>query len=240
MESEGRRGKVWKWWPHHVLTLAAVMLTVVFLVGWLADLYPVPDDAPEEIPIPDHGANVPGPEWLFLLFWQPFWYFVGIKQRYLALMPVIPILLGVFFVFLPYFHKIPLGRIPGLGPLLARARSMRTGLLKSFVYAVPTLLFAAVFFIGVYESGHEAKVLGCDACHNPAMGHRMAVPPTDVARYYSVERARQIESATYRAGKVTGRGEGGELQYDLSGGDEGGYKDANWQMRHMYEPTFTW
>ena len=43
----------------------------------------------------------------------------------------------------------------------------------------------------------------------------------------------------YRAGKSSGVNEAGEQVYD-TGGEAESYKDANWQMRHMYEPTFTW
>lgn len=222
-----------------MLKLAVAMLVVTLIIGWLAQLFPVPDDAPQEIPLPDHGENIPGPEWLFLLFWQPFWYFVGIKKKYLVLMPVIPILIGIFLIFLPYFHKLPLGRIPGLGAVMSKARSMQSGLKKSFVYALPALLTAILFFGGVYQSGHKAKVLGCDSCHNPAMGHRMAIPPVNVAQYYNVDRARQIKVGKYRAGKSSGVDKSGDQVYQL-GQEEGGYKDANWQMRHMYEPTFTW
>lgn len=228
-----------KWWPHMVIILSLVMLVVALIIGIMADRFPVPDDAPNEIPFPDDGENVPGPEWLFLLFWLPFWYFKGHLKKYLFLTSVVPIVIFLYFMVLPYFHKIPLHRIPGLKVILEKVRGMTSGMKKSLIYALPALIFGVIMVAGVYRSGHQAKVLGCDACHNPAMGHRMAIPPVNVATYYTVDRARQIGSAKYRAGKSTGLNAEGEMMQDTSD-DEGGYKDANWQMRHMYEPTFTW
>ncbi len=234
--------KVKKWWPHLVLTLAGMMVVVTGVIWFLATTFPVPDDAPAVIPFPDEGENVPGPEWLFLMFWAPFWYFKGRLKKYLFLATVVPIILGLFLFFLPYFHKIPFYRIPVLGGFLAKIRGMKSGFTKSFIYGLPAILFAVAIFTGIYRSGHQAKVLGCDSCHNPAMGHRMAIPPVDVAGYYNVERAMQIGVGKYRAGKSTGIDAQGEQIYQSPDTNEGyeGYKDADWQMRHMYEPTFTW
>ncbi len=229
----------WKWCPHWLTLLSVVMVLVTVLIAILADAYPVPDDAPMEIPLPDHGENIPGPEWLFLLFWLPFWYFVGRLKRNLFIMTLIPILGVLILIFLPYFHKLPLHRVPGLKWIIAKAQAMKSGFKKSFVYAIPVIILAVAVSTGVYKSGHQAKVLGCDSCHNPAMGPRMAIPPVDVFGYYSIDRARQIKSAKYRAGKSMGTDAEGEMQYNRM--DEAqSYKDANWQMRHMYEPTFTW
>ncbi len=231
--------KALKWWPHYVLTLSVVMTAVIAVIVVLSYKFPVPDDAPNVIPMPDDGENIPGPEWLFLLLWQPFWTFGGSLKKYLFIMPLAPILIGVLLFLLPLAGKIPFGKIPGLKGIMGKASSMRSGLVKSFLYAVPALLFAVIFAGYAVKSGHQAKILGCDACHNPAMGHRMAVPPVNVFKYYSVERAMQIGIGKYTAGKVEGTGAGGENVYNMES-EEGGYKDANWQMRHMYEPTFTW
>ena len=227
-----------KFFPHHVLILSVLMAFVLVFVGYMAQTYPIPDDAPMEIPFPDDGEDIPGPEWLFLLFWIPFWYFKGRLKKYLFLTSVVPIVIVIFLIFLPYFHKLPLDRIPGLKGILSKVRERKTGLVKSFAYALFPLIFFAVVSVTMYKSGHQAKTLGCDSCHNPAMGHRMAIPPVDVFGYYSIDRARQIGIGKYRAGKSSGVTESGDQVY--AGSDEGGYKDADWQMRHMYEPTFTW
>lgn len=224
------------WWPTYLLILSIIMAALVAVMIVISIKFPVPYLAPDQVPMPDEGENIPGPEWIFLLFWQGFWYFGGSLKKYLVLMPVIPILTLVFFVFLPVMHKLPIDRIPGLKNLIEKARGLK-GLARSFTFALPALIFAFVILIGVYKSGHQAKVLGCDSCHNASMGPRMAIPPVNVAKYYATERALQIGVGKYRAGKLS-------AESDTSGEasrDEGqGYKDANWQMRHMYEPTFTW
>ena len=61
----------------------------------------------------------------------------------------------------------------------------------------------------------------------------MGMPPLDVGEFYRVNRQRQIslENTGQRKG-LAGR--------DIDSHQRGeGYKDANWQMKHMYEPTFT-
>jgi GH25 family lysozyme M1 (1,4-beta-N-acetylmuramidase) len=56
------------------------------------------------------------------------------------------------------------------------------------------------------------------------MGVRQALPPTNLGKYYREAREQQIKVGRYRVG---------------SGAAES-YKDANWQLRHFYEPTMTW
>lgn len=230
-----------KWWPHYVLTLAAAFTAVMAITVILAVKFPVPFEAPAIIPMPDDGENVPGPEWLFLMLWQPFWTFSGGFRKFLFLMPLVPMFIGVLLVLLPFASKIPFSKIPGLKGVMDKASSRPSGITKSFLYAIPALLFGVIVAGYAVKSGHQAKILGCDSCHNPAMGFRQAIPPVNVFKYYSVERALQIGSAKYTAGKSDGVTESGETITNTSvRSDEGGYKDANWQMRHMYEPTFTW
>ena len=228
-----------KWWPHYLLPLSVVMTAVLALIVYLSYAHPVPDDAPGMIPLPDDGENVPGPEWLFLMLWQPFWSFGGSLRKYLFLMPTIPIVVGILLFLLPFAGKIPFGKIPGLKGMMNKASSMRKGIVKSFLYGIPAILFGVIVGGYAVKSGHQAKILGCDSCHNPAMGPRMAIPPVNVFKYYSVERALQIGVGKYSAGKTEGVTESGESVMNTQSA-EGGYKDANWQMRHMYEPTFTW
>ncbi len=234
-EKKGKNKGGLHWWPNYLIVLSLAMVILLAFMVLLSKTYFVPFEAPDIVPLPDEGENIPGPEWIFLLFWQGFWSLSGSLKKYLPIMPIIPFALLAFFMALPFMHKIPFGRIPGLKGLMEKARSMQSGLKKSFMYAIPTLIFAFVLFLGVYKSGHQAKVLGCDSCHSPAMGARQAIPPVNVAKYYSTERALQIGVGKYRAGKIDTEG-----KQNYGEGEVQGYKDANWQMRHMYEPTFTW
>ena len=61
------------WWPHHVLKAGSLAIIILIVVVILAIKFQVPDDAPAIIPGPDDGQYIPGPEWYFLLLWQPFW-----------------------------------------------------------------------------------------------------------------------------------------------------------------------
>ncbi len=228
-----------KWFPGYVSRLTVVFLIVLAAIVYLAINIQVPFLAPDEVPLPDEGMNVPGPEWIFLLLWQGFWFFTGSKKKYLPIMPISAVVFFLIMLFMPFWHKIPFGKIPGLGSLLAKISAMKHGIKKSFLYALPVFVFGFVLAVAIYRSGHQAKILGCDSCHNPAMGARQAIPPADPAKYYFTDRARQIGVGKYRAGKLSTEAEGGKP--DIGGaGEAGGYKDADWQMRHMYEPTFTW
>ena len=84
-------------------------------------------------------------------------------------------------------------------------------------------------FGAVVAGGSPAKTLGCPSCHNPMMGERQALPPAEMGKYYRVERQRQVNLGGYNVGAEEHSGTGG-----------GSYKDANWQLRHFYEPTMTW
>ncbi|MBF0170080.1 MAG: hypothetical protein HQK87_03150, partial [Nitrospinae bacterium] len=53
--NEGKKKFRFMWWPHYVGICIVAMLLVTGLIVLLATIYPVPDDAPNEIPYPDHG-----------------------------------------------------------------------------------------------------------------------------------------------------------------------------------------
>lgn len=237
-EKEEKKKRQKTWWPHHVLSAGALSIIFMIALYYLSATYQVPDDAPAMIPLPDDGQYIPGPEWFFLVLWQPFWFFTGMKKKYLVWTAIVPIICSFFLLFLPFIHKIPFHRIPGLGLPFKKIRGMQKGFLKKTLYVGPVLLIAVFLLIAISKSGYQAKLYGCESCHNAAMGHRMYIPPPDVAEYYRVDRARQIQVGKYRAGKSVGLDKRGKHIYDVTGTQS--YKDANWQMRHMYEPTFTW
>ena len=209
-----------KFWPHHVLKAGFLMLIVFIVIATLAYKYRVPifsADHPEIIPNADDGMSIPQPEWYSLFFWQPFWYLTGQFQH---LRPVftfyVPVIFGLILLSVPFV-----------------VRGMNTSTLKKMLINIPAIIIVVLIVSLTIKGGYGFKAYGCVSCHNKYLGVRQALPPMDIAKFYREERARMIASGKYRAGK---RDENASLSI---GGTES-YKDANWQMRHGYEPTFTW
>lgn len=200
-------------WPRHAIQ-AFIMVAVFYgLIIFLANKFPLPTDASMP-PFPDDGMYIPGPEWYYLFFLQPFWYLIGdLKNLQFLGTFIVPLFLAVFFVLVPFiFGKLSI-----------------KGIAWRIIAFVPFLLIGTAIVL----SGYQSKSVGCPSCHNPYMGERQAHPPMNFSQYYKEDRQRQIDVGRYRASKVEAGG--GDVR-----GQEETYKDANWQMRHFYEPTFTW
>lgn len=204
-------------WPKHAIK-AGVLISVIFLALLLLSYFiRVPMD-PAMPPMPDEGFHIPAPEWYLFLLFQPFWYLTGDNAKWLSIGTFwLPLLAVVFLFLVPViFRKLSKTRF-GFKATSIVAIAIYAGL----VWAVP---------IGaVVASGSPAKTLGCPSCHNPMMGERQALPPAEMGKYYRVERQRQVNLGGYNVGAEEHSGTGG-----------GSYKDANWQLRHFYEPTMTW
>jgi quinol-cytochrome oxidoreductase complex cytochrome b subunit len=200
-------------WPKHAIKSGMFIVLLFLVVILLAFYFRVPTD-PNMPPLPDDGANIPAPEWYLFLLFQPFWYLVGDDAKWISVGTFwLPLFALVFLLFVPaIFRK----RKEGGGVSVAR----------KVILALLLWGFWGAFMAGVIGAGHPAKTTGCTSCHNPMMGVRQALPPADMAEYFKVERARQIEVGKYRVGDQSHVG--------MS------YKDANWQLRHFYEPSMTW
>lgn len=204
----------YSFWPKHAIkaTIAVILLWSVPFV--LAYYYQVPVD-PVMPPMPDEGMNIPAPEWYLFLIFRPFWYLVGDNTKWLPLGTFwLPLIVLSFLFLVPKIFK----RRHEVG--------VRLGLGKKALLALIVFGVWAGMISGVVVSGRHAKSIGCTSCHNPMMGVRQALPPANMSEFYNIERARQIEVGKYRIGN--------------EGGVGGSYKDANWQLRHFYEPTMTW
>ncbi len=201
-------------WPRHAIkTVAVILLTLAAIVA-LSYFYRVPTDV-NMPPMPDEGAYIPGPEWYLIFIFQPFWYLTGEAAVWRPLGTFwVPLAILVSALLLP----LVFGRKKVPGTSLATPWKVLMGL------GAVALWGLAVG--GVYNAGYPAKTTGCMSCHNPMMGQRQALPPPDMAGFYRKERQRQIQVGKYRVGAATGASQS--------------YKDANWQLRHYYEPTMTW
>lgn len=204
-------------WPKHAIT-AGTLISVVFLVLLLLSYFiEVPMD-PAMPPMPDEGFHVPAPEWYLMFLFQPFWYLTGDNAKWLPI--------GTFW--LPFLAVIFLFLVP----VLFRKRSDSRFGIKATSLAAIALYAGIVWLIpmgAVVGSGHPVKTLGCPSCHNPMMGQRQALPPANMGEFYQNERQRQVNLGGYNIGSEDTETHAG-----------GSYKDANWQLRHVYEPTMTW
>jgi len=204
-------------WPKHAIKAGTVVLIVVSLIVLLAYNYRLPTDPMNNPTLPDDGMYIPGPEWTYLFFFQPFWYLKDnlAQWRFVGTL-IIPLVFIIFIVAIPFIFR----------------KKRLSGIIWRVIAFLPFILIGA----GIIYSGYPAKLHGCPTCHSPEQGVRQAYPPMNVAEFYKVDRASQIEVGKYRASKVEAEEAGGG---DVRGEVET-YKDANWQLRHIYEPTFTW
>jgi hypothetical protein len=204
-------------WPKHAINAGSLISAILLALLLLAFFIRVPMD-PTMPPMPDDGAYIPAPEWYLFLLFQPFWYLTGDNAKWLPVGTFWLPLLAVIFLFLvPVIFKERKGSRAGI-------KTATTATIAVFVALAWVAPMGAV--VG---SGAPAKTLGCPSCHNPMMGERQALPPANIAEYYRTERHRQVNLVGYNIG--------GEDSVDHAGGS---YKDANWQLRHFYEPTMTW
>ncbi len=222
MKKEGEHKKGRRFYPHH-LVQSTIMVAIIFAALLILSYYfRVPSD-PMNVPMPDDGMYIPGPEWYSIFFFQPFWYLTGNLKKFQIIGTFfLPIIIFLSLLILPFLHR----KKEGKAKLTAS---------RKLIVSIPVLVIGLIIAVATVRSGYHAKVHGCNACHNPSMGVNMGMPPLDVGEYYRVQRQRQISVGKYRAGKRVGEEETLTLTREAEG-----YKDANWQMRHMYEPTFTW
>lgn len=201
-------------WPKHAVkagTLVSIILLGLLLLSFFIR---VPMD-PTMPPLPDEGAYVPAPEWYLFLLFQPFWYLTGDSAKWLPIATFwLPLLFVTFLLLVPFIFR--------------KRKDSRVGI-KTAAVATAVIYAGVVWVIpvsAVVGSGAPAKTLGCPSCHNPMMGERQALPPPNMGEFYRNERQRQVNLGGYNVGSD-----------DHAGGS---YKDANWQLRHFYEPTMTW
>ncbi|HBO84586.1 MAG: hypothetical protein A2073_03395 [Deltaproteobacteria bacterium GWC2_42_11] len=212
--------KFHSFWPTHVVKASIVVAVVISLITLLAYFYRLPTDLANNITLPDQGMYIPGPEWYYLFLLQPFWYFTGdlAKWQFIGT-AIIPLIVIVFVILIPFVFK---------------KKKQANSVIQKLVRLLLPLSAFSIIILGITFSGYHAKLHGCIACHNPQTGVRQNLPPMNVAEFYKVERQRQIQVGKYRASKTDAEGA------SVIGKSVETYKDANWQMRHIYEPTFTW
>jgi hypothetical protein len=202
-------------YPKHAIKAGFTVAVTLALIVVLAIYYQVPTnhDMP---PLPDHGVNVPAPEWYLMFLFEPFWYLTGENAIWRQIGTFwIPLgFLGAAFVFPLFF---------------GRKKADPSKPFKGFGRAI-WVIFAVGFWVvitaGVVGSGYSSKTTSCISCHTPMEDHTLALPPIDMAAHYRNVRQMEIYLNRYR-------------DPDMGGTPER-YKDATWNLRHVYAPTENW
>jgi len=148
----------------HFVAIAPLLL----IIAGFSLLFPIPTEDPKIIPLPMEGRYIPSPESFFLTFLLPYWYFPPRSfSIYLFWIPFVLLMLALLLPFI--IKKKSKAKLDLESPLrLKLARIIYVG-----AGGVLLIFIAAGFFWGSAKS----PWMGCNSCHNTAMGARMGVPP---------------------------------------------------------------
>lgn len=156
-----RKGGIARYLRQHAL------LTVPFFiaVAWLVIKFPTPTQDPELLPDPLEGTYLPTVEWFLLVFWLPFLHFGQRTAVFLGL--YLPLLLFAVLAWLPYWlrrRRHAAHRLPSTAT-------------SPVIVGAVTVVLTVVLFGSMYAGTYRSPTLGCNACHNVALGTRMGIPP---------------------------------------------------------------
>jgi len=147
--------------------LVAAIPLVVAMVA-LSVIFPVPTQDPEIIPFPMEGLFVPAPEWYFVSFLLPFWYFPPREWAFYLFWT--PLIIYVILFALPFINrKKPKSQ-------RANVSAKRSRIMGAAYVGAGSLVFA-LLVSGLFWGSSESPWMGCNCCHNRAMGDRMGIPP---------------------------------------------------------------
>jgi ubiquinol-cytochrome c reductase cytochrome b subunit len=146
--------------------VAIVPLLTVVLAMSLA--WPVPTEDPEMIPFPMDGQYIPAPEWYFVTFLTPIWYYP--PRMWALFLFWIPALFFALLFALPYINRRS----------TKAARSARSAITLKWMgitYMLSGFLIGGGMMVGLVAGSVDSPWMGCNSCHNTAMGTRMGIPP---------------------------------------------------------------
>ena len=154
-------------WDYAARQFVAFIPFTVAIVS-LSLLFPIPTADPMEIPEPMEGQNIPAPEWYFVTFLLPYWYYpprsVGLYLFW------IPFALFVVALALPFIFKRKKGE--------SNSKSApRKRTVAGLAYAGVGAALCAALVGGMVWGSVKSPWMGCNCCHNKAMGDRMGIPP---------------------------------------------------------------
>jgi len=131
-------------------------------------LYPVPTGDPEIIPLPMEGKYIPAPEWFFVSYLLPYWYASPRHIQFFIFW--VPFLLFLYLLSLPFIYKKKSKKERENEP------KKKMLYIKLAYFSMGAVIFATLT-AGVTFGSAKAPWMGCNSCHNRAMGARMGIPP---------------------------------------------------------------
>ena len=146
--------------------IAAAPLIAVIMA--LSLFYQIPSEAPEVIPFPMDGQYIPAPEWYFVTFLMPYWY-------------VYPRNWSIYLFWIPFVFMAVLFMLPYLNKRRSKTRlktiSGKRLKLMRISYVGIGAIVGSLLIVGLLWGSVKSPWMGCDSCHNTAMGDRMGIPP---------------------------------------------------------------
>ena len=194
-----------RFWPKHSLKAGLAVIITLGLLVCLSLVFQVPTNHSTP-PLPNHGMNVPAPEWYLLFLFEPFWQFTGESATWRQV--------GTFW--LPLAIILFLFSIPFVLGRKAWDSQSRMAQGSKIALALGAFVVWLVMTTAVVGGGHGAKTTSCISCHTPMAGTQIALPPADMAKYY--REVREME-------KILGRNRLGEDGVEEKNHES--FKDAN-------------
>jgi hypothetical protein len=147
-------------------TFASIPLIIAVIS--MSVLYQVPSSDPQITPTPMEGMYIPAPEWFFVTFQLPYWYYP--PRNWPTFLFWIPFLFLALVFILPYLFK---KKKEGHEDDAARKKARYANMAYVGVGGIVCFLLVA----GLLWGSVKTPWMGCNSCHNTAMGDRMGIPP---------------------------------------------------------------
>ncbi len=148
---------------------AFASIPLIIAVIAMSVIFPVPSGDPEILPLPMDGMFIPAPEWFFVTFELPYWYYP--PRNWPMFLFWIPFFFLAFTFLIPYLFK---WKKKGVHQD-EKARKLSRGI--NFAYMGVGGVICILMVVGLLWGSVKAPWMGCNSCHNRAMGDRMGIPP---------------------------------------------------------------
>lgn len=152
----------------YLIRQIVAIIPLIILIIFLSLFHSIPSEDPEIIPLPMDGQYVPAPEWYFVTFLLPYWYFP--PREWSIYLFWIPFIFLLAILALPFFNKRKSKK-----DLTAIPEKRRKWM--SIGYTVIGSLVAGLILTGLLWGSVKSPWKGCNSCHNVSMGVRMGTPP---------------------------------------------------------------